>query len=88
MSFELIGSHVLDGICAKVDEIKQYICITTDNADDKINLVDELEQIQHMIKSNRVACDIQPMQKVVDDNHPEEDEYQPCEEEIHAFEEQ
>lgn len=86
MSYELIGSHVLDAVCDKLDEMESYINSTICNADNRAYFKSEHKTIKHLIKFGRVSCDVQPMPKIIDDNHPEEEEYQPCEEEIHAFE--
>ena len=63
MAYELIGKHVLDEVCTKVQEMDNYISITIDEPDDKRHLKDELKQITHLIQFGRVGCNVQPMSK-------------------------
>jgi len=60
MVYELIGKHVLDEVCTKVQEMDNYVSITVDDPDDKRYLKSELEQITRLIQFGRVACNVQP----------------------------
>lgn len=63
MAYELIGKHILDEVCEKIQEMDNYISITVDEPDDKRHLKDELEQITRLIQFGRVGCNVQPIQK-------------------------
>ena len=61
MVFELIGKHVLDAVCTKIQEMNNRVAITIEDDDDKKYLLDELEKIMEMIQFNRISCNVQPI---------------------------